>query len=167
MALVSCTFPGARAPKFTLGETIPVWLDPSFTPGETWGILAAFEDWNVALNGALRFASGATPQEVSLTVTRESATDPTNHGQPPGCMAWVNKIGGLEVYVEPDKVEWAGYPIKSVVEHEIGHTLGLPHDSAGLMAPTATITMCIDGLTIDVLSRAHGWGRERLKEVCP
>lgn len=169
-ALVSCVSLPEGLPLTTkTGETVSVWLDPNFSPGETWGILAAFEDWNVALNGLVRFAPGAVP-EGSLTVTRESATDPTNHGQPARYLAWTNRVGGQEVHVEPDRVAWAGYAVKSIVEHEVGHTLGLVDvldNPATLMATDATFRMCIDETTIADLARVRGWEKERLREVCP
>jgi hypothetical protein len=145
-------------PAATAEEIVPLRLKGSFTPGERAKILRAVNEWNVALNGFVRFAivedSGASvanarqsrPWSIMAAegIAPRVAPGPTialAHTQPlPGS-------GGLMiVYVDRIGTRDLG----SVVMHELGHVLGVGHGEKGLMAAHyhPADQQCVDKATI-------------------
>ena len=143
-------------PTATAEEIVPLRITGSFTPGDHAKILRAVNEWNVALNGFVRFTivehSGASapnarqPRPWSIMATqgirpRVGPTVALAHTQPlPGS-------GGLMiVYVDRIGTRDLG----SVVMHELGHVLGVGHGEKGLMAAHyhPTDQQCVDKATI-------------------
>jgi hypothetical protein len=149
-------------PAATAEEIVPLRLKGSFTPGERAKILRAVNEWNVALNGFVRFAivedSGASvanarqsrPWSIMAAegIAPRVAPGPTialAHTQPlPGS-------GGLMiVYVDRIGTRDLG----SVVLHELGHVLGVGHGEKGLMAAHyhPADQQCVDKATITAVA---------------
>jgi hypothetical protein len=149
-------------PAATAEEIVPLRLKGSFTPGERAKILRAVNEWNVALNGFVRFAivedSGASvanarqsrPWSIMAAegIAPRVAPGPTialAHTQPlPGS-------GGLMI-VYVDRI---GTPdLGSVVLHELGHVLGVGHGEKGLMAAHyhPADQQCVDKATITAVA---------------
>ena len=129
-------------PATTAEEIVPLRIKGSFTAGDRAKILRAVNEWNVALNGFVRFtivedsgvsAANASPSRpwsimAAQGVSPRIVPGPTialAHTQPlPGA-------GGLMiVYVDRIGTRDLG----SVVMHELGHVLGVGHGEKGLMA---------------------------------
>jgi Putative peptidase family len=143
-------------PSATAGEIVPLRITGSFTPGDRAKILRAVNEWNVALNGFVRFTivddSGASapnarqlrPWSIMATQGISPRVGPTvalAHTHPlPGS-------GGLMiVYVDRIGTRDLG----GVVMHELGHVLGVGHGEKGLMAAHyhPTDQQCVDKATI-------------------
>jgi hypothetical protein len=145
-------------PAATAEEIVPLRLKGSFTPGERAKILRAVNEWNVALNGFVRFmivedsgpsvanARQSRPWSIMAAegIAPRVAPGPTialAHTQPlPGS-------GGLMiVYVDRIGTRDLG----SVVLHELGHVLGVGHGERGLMAAHyhPADQQCVDKATI-------------------
>jgi hypothetical protein len=145
-------------PAANAEEIVPLRIKGSFTPGDRAKILRAANEWNVALNGFVRFtivddssAPIANPRQsrpwsimaaqgISLRVV-PGPTIALAHTQPlPGS-------GGLMiVYVDRIGTRDLG----SVVMHELGHVLGVGHGERGLMAAHyhPTDQQCVDKATV-------------------
>jgi hypothetical protein len=60
---------------------------------------------------------------------------------PPGILAATETITAagrpvfIIIWVLNDPYLWAKYDLPTIIRHEVGHTLGLPHTNSGLMAP--------------------------------
>jgi hypothetical protein len=127
-------------PAATAEEIVPLRIKGSFTPGDRAKILRAVNEWNVALNGFVRFTivedSGASAANARPTrpwsITAVEGVSPRigptialAHTQPlPGA-------GGLMI-VYLDRI--GTRDLGSVVMHELGHVLGVGHGEKGLMA---------------------------------
>ena len=149
-------------PAATAEEIVPLRIKGSFTPGDRAKILRAVNEWNVALNGFVRFTivedSGASAANARLSrpwsimaaegITPRVVPGPTialAHTQPlPGS-------GGLMiVYVDRIGTRDLG----SVVMHELGHVLGVGHGEKGLMAAHyhPADQQCVDKATITAVA---------------
>ena len=149
-------------PAATVEEIVPLRIKGSFTPGDRAKILRAVNEWNVALNGFVRFtivedsavsAATARPSRpwsimAAQGISPRVVPGPTialAHTQPlPGS-------GGLMiVYVDRIGTRDMG----SVVMHELGHVLGVGHGEKGLMAAHyhPADQQCVDKATITAVA---------------
>jgi hypothetical protein len=139
-------------------EIVPLRIKGSFTPGDRAKILRAVNEWNVALNGFVRFTI-VEDSGVSTTNARESrpwsimaaqGVSPRVVPGPTIALAHTQPLpgaGGLMiVYVDRIGTRDLG----SVVMHELGHVLGVGHGEKGLMAAHyhPTDQQCVDKATI-------------------
>lgn len=147
---------------------VPVYFDLSFTDSELLDLTAAFEEWNYALNGAQvfrqeAFFDGAGGQKAvralmarsleGMIVIRRPTGDAGLEDVSPSALAWVDSVCGDELNVAADRI--GGRDLKTVVMHEIGHSMCIPHIPVihTLMFPGYTgATGCIDRVTVQVLS---------------
>jgi hypothetical protein len=146
-------------PAATAEEIVPLRIKGSFAPGDRAKILRAVNEWNVALNGFVRFtivedsaASAANARPWSIMAAEgigprvvPGPTIALAHTQPlPGA-------GGLMiVYVDRIGTRDLG----SVVLHELGHVLGVGHGEKGLMAAHyhPADQQCVDKATITAVA---------------
>lgn len=149
-------------PAATAEEIVPLRIKGSFSPGDRAKILRAVNEWNVALNGFVRFTIvedfGVTAANARLSrpwsimaaegIAPRVVPGPTialAHTQPlPGS-------GGLMiVYVDRIGTRDLG----SIVMHELGHVLGVGHGEKGLMAAHyhPADQQCVDKATITAVA---------------
>src|SRR5215211_2544212 len=159
-------------PAATAEEMVPLRIKGTFTPGDRAKILRAVNEWNVALNGFVRFtivedsavsAATARPSRPWSIMAAEGigprvVPGPTialAHTQPlPGS-------GGLMiVYVDRIGTRDLG----SVVMHELGHVLGVGHGERGLMAAHyhPTDQQCVDKTTIAAVAAKRQLAADQL-----
>jgi len=145
-------------PAATAEEIVPLRIKGSFSPGDRAKILRAVNEWNVALNGFVRFtivedsgaaAVNARPSRPWSIMAAEGISPRVVPG-PTIALAHTQPLpgsGGLMiVYVDRIGTRDLG----SVVMHELGHVLGVGHGEKGLMAAHyhPADQHCVDKATI-------------------
>ena len=149
-------------PAATAEEIVPLRIKGSFTPGDRAKILRAVNEWNVALNGFVRFTivedSGTSAanarQSRPWSIMAAQGISPRVVPGPTIALAHTQPLpgsGGLMiVYVDRIGTRDLG----SVVMHELGHVLGVGHDAKGLMAAHyhPTDQQCVDKATITAVA---------------
>jgi Putative peptidase family len=144
-------------PAATAEEIVPLRIKGSFIPGDRAKILRAVNEWNVALNGFVRFTiedSGASTSTAGhsrpWSIMAAQGISPRVVPGPTIALAHTQPLpgsGGLMiVYVDRIGTRDLG----SVVMHELGHVLGVGHGEKGLMAAHyhPADQQCIDKATI-------------------
>lgn len=151
-----------------LVKEIPIMVDRNFGSLDRESINAAIEQWNYALNGfiKLKVESWDFDMEVSSivdTVRRRGflilKIDSKSHlvvdakGQM--ILAFCDKVSGNYMYIIRDRLE--NDDVKYLALHELGHLLGVGHESKYLMAPIYQKInyQCIDYETMKVVAKRH------------
>jgi hypothetical protein len=149
-------------PAATIEEIVPLRIKGSFTRGDRAKILRAVNEWNVALNGFVRFTiiedSGASAanarQSRPWSIMAAEGISPRVVSGPTIALAHTQPLpgsGGLMiVYVDRIGTRDLG----SVVMHELGHVLGVGHGEKGLMAAHyhPADQQCVDKATITAVA---------------
>lgn len=147
-------------------EVIAVHIEGGFAAIDRDAIVQAFEEWNYALNGNLRFdaaASTAAAAAGGWIISPQAGGAPmplksTMIGQP---LAITHRpmgaeiVGRVSVYVD----RLGGRDLTAIMRHEIGHILGLAHGaSETLMSAyySAQNQACIDHSTMLGLATLRG-----------
>jgi hypothetical protein len=159
-------------PAATAEEIVPLRIKGSFTPGDRAKILRAVNEWNVALNGFVRFtivedsgmaAANVRPSRPWSIMAAEGIAPRVVPG-PTIALAHTQPLpgsGGLMiVYVDRIGTRDLG----SVVMHELGHVLGVGHGERGLMAAHyhPTDQQCVDKATIAAVAAGRRLAVDRL-----
>lgn len=130
------------------GDFYWVHLDPAFTPDQAGKVLDAMQAWELAVPVSLapdvRTCSGAHNSEICIHASNHAelmARDVPSPGQssnPLGLTAGGINSNGAEIYIDVPGIEGTQYAANftQIVEHELGHAMGLKHMTPGhLMAP--------------------------------
>lgn len=145
-------------PAATVEEVVPLRITGSFSPGDRAKILRAVNEWNVALNGFVRFTivegSGAPTANARWSrpwsIMAAEGVGPRVAPAPTMALAHTQAVpgaGGLMI-VYLDRIGMRD--LGSVVMHELGHVMGVGHGEKGLMAAHyhPTDQQCVDKATI-------------------
>lgn len=132
----------------------------TFSPYERAKILRAVNEWNVALNGFIRFeiaADGAPPSGPTHQWVITSKQGGRSDGSSTTLAATYAApgVGGvIDIFIQRIGQRDLG----GVVMHELGHVLGLGHTGrGGLMAAHyhPTSQRCVDRATIEAVAAKH------------
>jgi hypothetical protein len=146
-AALRYTSNGAAA---TNTEIIPLRINGPFEPYDRARILRAVNEWNVALNGFVRFeivpdGGTAGPRTRAWTIMASRGNNPpATATQSALAVTYAIPHAGGVMAVYVDRI--GNRDLGGVVMHELGHVLGLGHDSGGLMTAHyhPTSHQCVD-----------------------
>ena len=149
-------------------EIVSLVVADTFSLHERAKILRAVNEWNVVLNGFVRFEIMPDGNDASPGARQHWVITSKQGGQSTGLPTTlaatypVTDVGGLMViYVE----RIGRRDLGGVVMHELGHVLGLGHSSkGGLMAAHyhATSQQCVDRATVEAVAAKRGLPMARL-----
>jgi len=144
-------------------KVILVYVDGDFGEADRVEMQKAIDQWNFALNGRVRievktwdFNMGNSDIKEAMgnggwMIHKIDSTNPmiiagtTNKdGTVMETCAWVNHVGGNEMWIVRDRIQstW----VFGIMMHELGHLLGADHNGKLLMAPVynAFDYRCVD-----------------------
>src|ERR1700676_658396 len=115
-------------------KIIAIQVDKTFTADNKKWIADAVREWNLTLNGYMRFDIVSynfdmQPEELKkdelfiMKVKSDSDLIPIAHSNTG--MAWINTLGGKWMWVIEDRIYQER--MIGVVMHELGHHLGVEH----------------------------------------
>jgi hypothetical protein len=145
-------------PAVTVEEIVPLRITGAFNAGDRAKILRAVNEWNVALNGFVRFTivdESSAPvakarQARSWSIMAAEGVGPRVARGPTIALAHTQPVpgaGGLMI-VYLDRI--GTRDLGGVVMHELGHVLGVGHGEKGLMAAHyhPADQQCVDKATV-------------------
>lgn len=173
--LFACHSPYVNHPKDAYARTLqyPVYIDKAFSDQDKKEIKAALSVWNDTLNGYQRFYvqdESWSPNMIEEQGTYVILNDREGfkfvkiepNGSEQGILGWVDDFGDETVHLIPERCRSYGADdgLKIVAMHEIGHSLGIPHNGVegSLLYPYYTHQLpndssCIDYFTALSLSK--------------
>lgn len=136
LALAAC---GASTPQADyvrapppVGSDFGVYVQ-GFDAEDTASVYGAIEEWNHALDGVMHMHLVTAQEPGGIEITRVDSFSSKLPLDSRHYLAWTSEIGGHEVYVIRDRIEF-GIRVYPIVMHELGHVFGAPdRETDGLM----------------------------------
>jgi len=147
-----------HAAATTRAEIIALRINGPFVLGDRAKVFRAVNEWNLALNGFVRFeiVPEGSPPPAGKTWTIVASQDNAPAARSALAFTYALPNGGGLMAVYLDRI--GNRDLGGVVMHELGHVLGLGHDSGGLMAthyhPTAQ--QCVDKAAVQGVAAKRG-----------
>lgn len=141
---------------------VPTWIDNKFPAELRHQTFEALAQWNLVLNGGMRFEVQVTDDAKKrqdrgemILIIRSVSVDDTPFG---GILGWWSGEEPAAINVVSDILNVKD--MTPVIMHEIGHWFHLPHAEVKgtLMYPAYTKQgVCIDPVTVTLLAQELGW----------
>jgi hypothetical protein len=143
---------------------LPMTLVGAFSDEQRARILRAVNEWNVALNGTLRFELQTDANQPAIWAVIAVTHSPYRNGPEALGVTTPFPAGGGLVLLYLDRL--GGRDLGAVMRHELGHVLGLKHDASGrLMAATYNPhdQKCVDYPALAQVAELHNLVLRELK----
>ena len=153
----------AEDPKWK-SPVLPLTLVGAFSDEQRAKILRAVNEWNVALAGTLRFELQADANRPAIWAVIAVTHSPYRNGPEALGLTTPFPAGGGLVLLYLDRL--GGRDLGAVMRHELGHVLGLKHDTRGRLMAAAYNPhdqKCVDYPALAQVAELHNLVLRQLK----
>jgi hypothetical protein len=143
---------------------VPLTLVGAFSDAHRAKILRAVNEWNVALNGSLRFELLSDANRPAIWAVIAVTHSPYRNGPEALGLTTPFPAGGGLVLLYLDRL--GGRDLGAVMRHELGHVLGLKHDVSGRLMSAAYNPhdqKCVDYPALARVAELHNLVLRQLK----
>lgn len=153
----------AEEPKWR-SPVVRMTLVGAFSDDQRAKILRAVNEWNVALNGEMRFELQTDATRPAIWAVIAVSHSPYRNGPEPLGLTMPFPAGGGLMLLYLDRL--GGRDIGAVMRHELGHVLGLKHDVSGRLMAAAYNPhdqKCVDYPALAQVAELHSLVLRELK----
>ena len=143
---------------------VPLTLVGAFSDFHRAKILRAVNEWNVALNGTLRFEVQTNANRPAIWAVIAVSHSPYRNGPEPLGLTMPFPAGGGLMLLYLDRL--GSRDLGAVMRHELGHVLGLKHDVSGRLMSAAYNPhdqKCVDYSALAQVAELHSLVLRQLK----